>query len=547
MSQDLFAAFGEVTIPTSSPKTNFGHESSQPATQDTHSIAQDEDEDDEFGDFEDASSPDKQIDVAKANPVHNNGLPFSPADSTPKPTEAAADARTGRHPFADHMDFLFSGGDDEYDAGADDLEDLSKNPEAAMAYSKQLIAARDKEKATAKPLPFSARLNPVAASSFSYEAKDKVQPAKGSTKPSDPAVSVLFDVEDALNNAASEPDEDDFGDFESVTIEQSHTRSAKPPTVEFDLLGLDDSKAPAPVKATPAVTKTRREPASTIRQVTPTPAITATQDDDWDDFETTEPKVNPIQQTASATPKVELLPDSSRREAPSASIILPPTNIPPPAVLLSIFPSIIRSGQETLLDPLSKGNASQRQELLAHPATKILLLKILNVALVLGRIIAGRKLRWKRDQYLAQGMRIGPASSGGRSGMKLAGVDKSELVKEDREVLDAVRVWKAQAGKLKAAATVAAAAASAANAAATTLPPVPEISEQIPVKALKAVEGGLVAPHACALCGLKREERVAKVDFDVNDSFNEWWLEGTSMHVDCLQFWEDHKDKLRSR
>jgi hypothetical protein len=438
------------------------------------------------------------------------------------------------------MDFLFSGGDDEYDAGADDLEDLSKNPEAAMAYSKRLIAARDREEATPKPLPFS-RPHHIAAKSVPHKAKDKVPPVKASIKPSDPTVSVLFDIDDALSNPASEPGEDDFGDFESVSVEKPHARPADTLTSDFDLLGLDDTKPTVPAKATAVAPRAKGKQAAASRPLPSTSANAEIQDDDWDDFETTEPNKIPIHQAVSVPSKAEPLPDFSRHEASSAPIILPPTNIPPPAVLLSIFPSIIRSGQETLLDPLSKSNAAQRQELLAHPATKLLLLKILNVAIVLGRIIAGRKLRWKRDQYLAQGMRIGPASAGGRSGMKLAGVDKTEVVKEDREVLDAVRSWKAQAGKLKAAATAAAVNGP------TTLPPVPEISEQIPVKSLKAVEGGLVAPHACALCGLKREERVAKVDVDVNDSFNEWWLERTSMHVNCLHFWEDHKDKLRSR
>jgi hypothetical protein len=539
MSQDLFAAFGEATLPDSATKTNLGRESSQAATQDVRPVAQDEDEEDDFGDFEDASGPDKHARVAEADPAHSSRMPFSPASSAPKAKDAAADSRVGRHPFADHMDFLFSGGDDEYDAGADDLEDLSRNPEAAMAYSKQLIAARDREAPTAKPLPFS-RPNPVAPS-ISSEVKHKVPTVKGSTKPSDPAVSVLFDLDDALADAVSEPDEDDFGDFESVTIEKKASEAL---TMEFDLLGLDGSKAPAPVTATMVAPKAKDKQGAADRQRTSNSALAAIQDDDWDDFETTEPSLNQRHQATSVPAKPELPSDLSRREALPVPTMLPPTNIPPPAVLLSIFPSIIRSGQETLLDPLSKGNASQRQELLAHPATKMLLRKLLNIAIVLGRIIAGRKLRWKRDHFLAQGMRIGPASAGGRSGMKLAGVDKTELVKEDREVLDAVRAWKAQAGKLKAATT---AAATAAVNGSTTLPPVPDIAEQIPVRSLKVVEGGLVAPHACALCGLKREERVAKVDVDVNDSFNEWWLEGTSMHVECLQFWEDHKDRLRSR
>jgi len=129
--------------------------------------------------------------------------------------------------------------------------------------------------------------------------------------------------------------------------------------------------------------------------------------------------------------------------------------------------------------------------------------------------------------------------------MKLAGVDRSETAKEDREVLDALRLWKAQIGRLRSAV---AAASSITPDGESRLPAVPEISEQtVPVRSVKAVEGGVTAPHACALCGLRREERVARVDVEVDDSFGEWWVEGMSMHLLCRKFWEEHRGKLRSR
>lgn len=79
------------------------------------------------------------------------------------------------------------------------------------------------------------------------------------------------------------------------------------------------------------------------------------------------------------------------------------------------------------------------------------------------------------------------------------------------------------------------------------MPAVPEIAEQMPVKMLRAAEGGFTASHACALCGLKREERVARVDEGVEDSFGEWWVEGMNMHLVCRNFWEEYKDRLKSR
>ena len=114
--------------------------------------------------------------------------------------------------------------------------------------------------------------------------------------------------------------------------------------------------------------------------------------------------------------------------------------------------------------------------------------------------------------------------------MKLTGVDKSEAAKEDREVLDAVRQWRSVVGKLRS-------AVSGANIKATTkLPPIPKITE-----------GGIVAPHACALCGLRREERVSKVDEGVDDSFGEWWVQGMNMHLLCKNFWDSHSEQMRSR
>lgn len=124
--------------------------------------------------------------------------------------------------------------------------------------------------------------------------------------------------------------------------------------------------------------------------------------------------------------------------------------------------------------------------------------------------------------------------------MKLTGLDKTEAAKEDREVLDLVRLWRAQAGKLRSAVT----SANSLPSSSAKLPAVPEIGEQMPVRLLKA---GLTAAHACALCGLKREERVARVDEEVEDSFGEWWVEGMNMHTNCCSFWEEYQGKLRSR
>ena len=385
-----------------------------------------------------------------------------------------------------------------------------------MAYSKKLIA------------------------DASAHQKPQTQPSKPQNNKSNhtsaKSADVLFDLDNLSDN--QEDDEDEWGTFEGGISEPPKpvdTKSVLPKsntsTLGIDLLGLDDTSAQW-ASTQDHVTSTKPRDDQKSKQ--------AVQDDDaWDDFESVAPSA------ASPTSIVPALPRSTMNVAapadPTNAPSLPPTNIPPPAVLLSIFPALISSTQATLFDALTKLPQDQKQELLSHQATHQFLRGFIGISVVLAHIISGRKQRWKRDQFLAQGMRIGPAAAGGKGGMKLAGVDRSEVAKEDREVLDAVRQWRSVVGKLRS-------AVAGANGKTTTkLPHVPEISEQMPVKILKPAEGGIVAPHACALCGLKREERVPKVDEEVDDSFGEWWVQGMNMHLLCKNFWDSHSDQMRSR
>ncbi|KAK5736535.1 hypothetical protein LTR17_007354 [Elasticomyces elasticus] len=527
MSQDLFAEFASPAVPERSINTDSetGQASLYSVVVESHPVGAESnatEEDDDFGDFEDASKASSDIEPAPALALAKTNVarvPYPPAKPAPAPTKGLpfkpreVTADVGSHPFANHMDLLFAADNDEYDAGADEIADLATNPEAAMAYSKRVIAAQQAEEMSSRsPAP-----SQPSATIAQKQEPNKLRKKSGYIPTRD--AEVLFDVEDDA--------QDDFGDFEAGSS-----------TVDNDMTGIPRTDLPTISRLS------LRQQNQNVSPIAPEP-----EDEAWDDFETSTapttleatpqhyadaPEDSPFQRTTTAI--------AAKAPSNTSSSSLPPTNVPPPAALLSIFPSIFTSGQEALLDPLSKLNLKQRQVLLAHPATHLFLRGYLGLAIVLGHIIAGRKLRWKRDQYLAQGMRIGPA--GGKTGMKLAGIDKSEVAKEDREVLDAVRLWKTQVGKLRS-------AASSANANTPDgdgrLPVVPEISEAIPIRALRAVEGGMTAPHACALCGLKREERATKVDVEVNDSFGDWWVEGMSMHLLCRNFWEEHKSKLRSR
>jgi hypothetical protein len=72
---------------------------------------------------------------------------------------------------------------------------------------------------------------------------------------------------------------------------------------------------------------------------------------------------------------------------------------------------------------------------------------------------------------------------------------------------------------------------------------VPEVAVGLAVSTAKGVP---TAPRACVVCGLKRDERVAKVDGEVEDSFGEWWVEFWG-HRECRNFWVGHERELRQR
>ena len=218
----------------------------------------------------------------------------------------------------------------------------------------------------------------------------------------------------------------------------------------------------------------------------------------------------------------------------STTTPLPPTNVPPPSILMSLVAGLVQKL------PL------QVEAVMENPAVSTSSQKALEKALrqciaslrVAARITAGRKVRWKRDTHLSQSMKIGPA--GKQGGMKLTGVDKSELRREEREAAEFVRIWQQKLGSIRSAlATV--------NGQIAGRPlTLPDISGSMTIKSLKPVDGGILAPKCCMLCGLKRDERVEKVDVDVWDSFGEFWADHWG-HSECRLFWEEHERYLQKR
>lgn len=217
----------------------------------------------------------------------------------------------------------------------------------------------------------------------------------------------------------------------------------------------------------------------------------------------------------------------------------PPVNVPPPSILLSLFPQLLGSATTYLFKPTSGQPGPIKDRVLSDPATVRFLRGYLSLAAVAGRIMAGRKLRWQRDKFLSQGMAIS-AAAGGKRGMKLSGVDRSQASHEDREAADVAAAWGPIVGRLRSAV---AAANSALGPGEPRLGAIPELADGLVVRTAK---GALTAPKPCVICGLKRDERVGKVDFEVEDSFGEWWVEFWG-HRSCRNFWLEHEVQLRQR
>ena len=221
------------------------------------------------------------------------------------------------------------------------------------------------------------------------------------------------------------------------------------------------------------------------------------------------------------------------------SEMLPPSNIPPPSILLLLSVAISQSLATEIKQLVALLKSSSLESVASGEAINQLKTH-LSFARAIARIVAGRKLRWKRDTHLAQSMKIAPAQAGKSGGMKLTGVDRMESRREDQEATELLRVWKKNVGSLRASIASANAQTPKANLA------IPDIVESMPVRTAKASEGALSAPRSCALCGLKRDERVERIDVDVEDSFGEWWADHWG-HVDCQVFWEVNKDSLQQR
>lgn len=335
-------------------------------------------------------------------------------------------------------------------------------------------------------------------------------------------------------------DEDDFGDFEGPK-DENLVRKKRPDANNAGSLGLAEASA-APSSAD---VKGHQRDNYSIEHPRTLPNSIEHETEDWGNF---------VDQPSDATcrfngsfaiaDKCEDLPQSNSGGAlpfhsplspkteskePNAGCMTPilrptsqaspPSNIPPPSILLLLAATLLQS-----LSLEIKRLIASIKDIDSEPASSdkpdlsSLLLRLAFLRAI-ARIIAGRKLRWKRDTHLAQNMKIGPAQAGKRGGMKLIGVDRMESRREDQEAAEVVRIWNQHAGSLRAC------IASINARTPRIVPALPDLAENMPVRTAKVDEGALTAPRSCILCGLKREERVQRIDVNVEDSFEEWWAD----------------------
>lgn len=259
--------------------------------------------------------------------------------------------------------------------------------------------------------------------------------------------------------------------------------------------------------------------------IDPNPAgdsITSVPEDDWEPCEdgTSAPVQSSVaSQTSETTTTKSQLTQAFTSQAPTtAPAFERPTNIPPPSSLLQLLSSVFET--------VHNDNALQ-----SKPKSE-LAAQVMVVYRTACRLVAGRTMRWKRDTILAQSVRVGQA--GKSDGMKLASLNKNESTKEQRDSEEMIHDWSNYVHEFK-----------SILAQARLQPHRLRISASPSTQTLK-YSGTSESSKQCALCGLKRTERLSEVDTDAEDIFGEFWTEHWG-HKDCYNFWYTYKDLLSHR
>ncbi|KAK4863439.1 hypothetical protein LT330_002217 [Penicillium expansum] len=356
-----------------------------------------------------------------------------------------------------------------------------------------------------------------------------------------PGVSRTIDLLDSLSMQDSAPVVKHPSEIAKKNQHFEPSNNQDQTTWDDDSFGDWGDFADAPASQPPPKVSEKKTKPPTKRPVKSNrPPASAWDDDafdDWGDF-SDGPSVKPVPKSKPTSPPTvpSPAPSSSVSGTTAPTATVRPTNIPPPSVLLELFLDVfeILQKEATLAKSQLRSSAPQSSSPNIVSTTA---LNIHNVLQSAARVIAGRSLRWKRDTILSQSMRIGPARSGKAGGMKLNSVNKQETIKEEQDAVDVLTTWRERAVIFNA---ILQAAGQR---------PIPTVQDPSALKVItaRADQGALKASHPCALCSLKRDERVLRVDEQsVQDSFGEWWTEHWG-HTACRQFWETNRNLLGQR
>ena len=487
MSADLFAAFGSSD---ETPPSNKG-------TQQTSTAAFRSKQSDSLFDFPSPKQPSRQYGSAPSHLTKIEPI-FQPANDGGN-------------------DVLFDASDGEADVEDDDFgdfEDVERLPAHAVDVTQPPILNAEKNR---QPL-----------TSHQVSSGDK---AAG-----------LIDLLslDETPAQASEPHAQDSTTQSSIEIfnpsaDESRTNHTSPPaqpstsSQENDEAWGDFEAVPPAHLTSPVQTRSNPQPPQqapiimtshdTLQALQPKPPEPEpNESENWDAFEdgvfTSPPPQAPTSTRAQQLPQSTSTLISSIPNRPER-----PTNIPPPALLLSLLPTTFQFLATLILSDSTIPDLSDQ---------------ITTAFRVSARIVSSpaRALRWRRNTLLSQSTRIGVAGKSG--GMKLSSLNKGESAKEEREAAEAVEVWNSKvyhfSKVLKASGTLVAL----------------KLSMAMPVKPLTG-PGVIQATIVCPVCGLKRFERVVGADdVGVDDVFGEYWLENWG-HRECAEWWYRWRGELGQR
>ena len=303
------------------------------------------------------------------------------------------------------------------------------------------------------------------------------------------------------------------------SIEQDHI--TQPETLDDtwgdfeEVLGTTNQQGP-PTRTSPAEEDEWQSFEALDRFETKAESVApAPPEDDWDAFEDGQVPPAPSPQNTFSMQHSTI---SESKPQTSRSPSQRPTTVPPPSLLLSLFHSLI----EGSLRPMPRSASAHDQ------ATVILMLHH-----TLLRILSGRVHRWRRDLHLSQSTRISAAGKPG--GMKLTSLSKDEKMKEEREAAEAVEIWNRNLHSVTR-------ILSDGN-----LPPKAGGLRIVGSPVVRDVKGpGVLEDRlCCAVCGLKRSERVGGLD-EGEDVFGEFWIDSWG-HVECERWWAAAEVALRQR